>query len=507
MRKTVKLTEAEATSLQKAIDKKQSYSKTGMPIGKSPAEARHEAVTNLCKKHNIIYPGLFEFSFPERTITGDSLSEAEHFEAADTDALDANFIYPGGAAYPGGEKTENGPGSNPEPDKSLIPILPEELPALKVFSDLYEQALAILQVCNDQQVTDSVSEKLAIDVAKRTDQLAKELDKRRLQLNKVPQSEIDKRNALCKKLAAPLEAGVKAVKQRLTDYALEQEKARKEAERIRLEAEQKRKEQEQKEAERIDKIKGAMLQFETKSDEKIAALSSVSDLESFLKEINGWEPKQEFYQQFYEEIKDRKAKAILRAESRRPLLIELEASRKEAMEASKKNKAAQEAAQQKIRQQEEQIEKQKEQEAIAKAQEQQRKAQMEASMKITISSQLTAMGWPITRLESELSAVKDIYGSFTGAAEMLADFNYRFSERFQSYKEQLNLESQKSKNMRTTWSFKTIDLNLVPREYLQLNEKAVSNALASHREEVKAGMFKIPGIEFYSETKAVLTNN
>ncbi len=56
------------------------------------------------------------------------------------------------------------------------------------------------------------------------------------------------------------------------------------------------------------------------------------------------------------------------------------------------------------------------------------------------------------------------------------------------------IEKSKSKDIRKVWTFRVVNLNLVPREYLMLNESAVKEA-------IKNGNYHISGLEIFQETK------
>ena len=63
-----------------------------------------------------------------------------------------------------------------------------------------------------------------------------------------------------------------------------------------------------------------------------------------------------------------------------------------------------------------------------------------------------------------------------------------------TYSPEIDLPSYNKTVLRTVWKFKVVDESLVPREYMQPNEKLIGGTIRSSK-----GKMKIPGIEAYEE--------
>jgi SMC interacting uncharacterized protein involved in chromosome segregation len=57
--------------------------------------------------------------------------------------------------------------------------------------------------------------------------------------------------------------------------------------------------------------------------------------------------------------------------------------------------------------------------------------------------------------------------------------------------------SEKSKNLREVWTFEVVDISLVPREYLVLDETAVRRAIQN-------GVREIPGLKIFKKAQLVI---
>lgn len=498
MQKSMKLTDQQLKKAVEARDAKQRYTKGGNPLGKTPKQKQDEVLLFLCQAYEL-KPETAIIDYGSETITGELLNIPETGSSA-VDTYRAQRDVP--VAVVSSSQVQEDPTlrldaknyvAKPAANTALIPLTEEEKAQLKVFDDMYDRSLAILQICNDQVIEDEPTRALGFSVAKQTDDIIKELDSRRLQLNKKPKKEIDDRNALVKKLTTPLEAGLATIKKRLTDYQVAAEQKR-----LKEQQEQKQKEEAQRlkdeaEKERIKKINTSIQDFRTKADQEIAAIDTLEKLDAFIKKISSWKPKQDFYQEFFQLILDEMKSAIMRAEARRSIVKQLEAS------------AANEAENAKLKAE---LKAKQDQEAQQKAKELEQAKQFEAACKLTITTKLQGQGWPPSEIEKQLEYALGIYGDFKTAVEKVMDFSSRFSVRFQDYQQSLQLDQQKAKNLRTTWKYRVTDLNQVPREYLQLDEKKLTNYLSSKKEAIKAGAqeVQIPGIEFYSQTDATLAS-
>lgn len=498
---TMKLSDQELKKLIDARDYKQKFTKGGNPLGKTPKQKQEEALIIVCNFHKLDSITA-EVDYDAGTITGisnDPSQEEVKLSVPET----------------GNEAVDNYRNQRDVPvavvsstSTALIPLTDEEKAQLKVFDNMYDRSLAILQICNDQVVEDEPTRALGFSVAKQTDEIIKELDSRRLLLNKKPKKEIDDRNALVKKLTTPLEAGLATIKKRLTDYQVAQEEKRKQEQAALAKQQQEQRLKDEAEKLRIQKINTSIQDFRQKSDAEISAIESTEQLETFIKRITGWIPKAEYYQEFHPQILEEKKSAISRAEGRRSVIKELEKAKVEAEEASKKGAAEKAQADAKLKQMQQEKDQAAERERQAKARQEEQAKQHEATCRLTITSKLQLMGWPSSELESQLKYVADIYGDFTTAVNKIMEFSSRLTIRFQEYQESIALQAQKAKNLRTTWKYKVTDLNLIPREYLQLDEKKLTNYLSSKKEAIKAGApeAQIPGIEFYSDTAATLAS-
>lgn len=93
----------------------------------------------------------------------------------------------------------------------------------------------------------------------------------------------------------------------------------------------------------------------------------------------------------------------------------------------------------------------------------------------------------LKRKEEELKKAQ-IEGDTTKQIEIIQQINTTKQEQIETQEETIG----KSKNLREVWDFEIIDPNIVPREYLVVNETAIRKA-------IYAGIREIPGVRIFKK--------
>ena len=530
MRTPVKITTAEANLLKSAQKKKQKTTANGATIGTSPEQATQEIYKVLGAKYNMAPETIQHYlkdesdDTPYNYITGDlfapgaiahtdgATGQPDHIPMPELPMPgfnEAPFLVPE-------PDIPHGPGNPAEESHDsfeymdgesgpLLPftITPEEKPWIVKFDQMEMEVAAILETCKKMVVKDPTTRDQAATTSTGASKLAKKIIEKAKQLAEPMDLQVKVIKGIGKKLAEPLEAGVVELKKKITDFNLEAEKTRLEQIRIQQEEQKKAQEEQQKEAARVSKLRGELQAFTDKIDSQVAALETIAALDAFKSSIAGWNPKKEYWLEFYDQLMTERTRTLNQAESRRPLILALEKQKADAAAAANKSAAENAAAQKSAREAADKL-------AAMQLKEQQQaeeakrlKAQMEQSCKLSIQETLNTLGWTKTNMAQELELITSLYGSFTNAFNDLEKMTAGSSTRLIEINKLKELEAGKAKNMRTVWKARVTDPNLIPREYLQVDLVKINGTISTFKEEIEAGTFIIAGVEFYSESTTV----
>jgi hypothetical protein len=404
-------------------------------------------------------------------------------------------------------------------DKMLAPNEPIEIPVvlatemivlnldadekkeLAKFNKLELQVAAIVHHLKSIEVKDEVGNTVAVDVATKANKLVKAIEARRKELSDPLEKQKKVLISIEKKLAGPLEEAVAAVKKKITDWTQEQERLRKVELQRQEDARKKEEQDRENERLRVLNIRNKITEFKDKSSQKVNAIEDLSGLEAFIKEINAWKPKSEFYQEFFTEIESEIKSAISLAEGRRTLIEEME---KQKVAAASANKKAAAAAAEKQKALQAQMELKRKNDELEAEKKREQAAQLEAANKIAIRNTVEALGWPADRVDGVMADIIYTYQSFTNAMAQIEKLKVSLSEKLKLHNDSLRTVASKATNQRVNWKFRILDATQVPREYLMVDEAKIKAAMTTMKEEVKTGKFNIAGVEFYDEASTVL---
>jgi hypothetical protein len=417
--------------------------------------------------------------------------------------------------------------------------------ALKKYNETQQKVIEVVKACKSIKVVDAASNNRGREIGKSANAVIKAIDKRRLELTKPLRDGIEVINSVAKQLASPIEVEVERLKKEITQFEIESEKRRQEELKKAEEARKAKEEAEKKERERIEKIKTNIRQVENSGLQKINDCDSIDKINQLSATLLNWKPKADFYQEFFPEIQSLISDLIQKTELRRPIIEEIERQKAEAQRLEKvaqeqeakaklieqeqrranelKSKAEQDvinAEMQTKKAEQDRINaeaaKKAAQEAQAKAEEQQRKlkeqqdnaellkitnekraAQFEEEQKQNLQNFLKAIG--IKTFESKAEMYIKAYGS----AEIAITKKNEIIQAETELRQVKNLSS-KTKNLRTDYKFELEDENLIPRQYLMVDEKKIREAIVANREAIEQGNFSIPGVKIIEDVKSVL---
>ena len=377
----------------------------------------------------------------------------------------------------------------------------DEKGQLAKFDKLEVAVAAVVAHLKGLEVTDEVSNTVAVDIATKANKLVKTLETKYKELAQPLQKEVAVYMGIKKKLSEPIESAILETKQKITAWTQEQERLRKLELQRQEEAKRKEEQDRENERQRVLKIRTQIDLFKTKSAEKINAIEDLTALDAFVKELKAWSPKQEFYQEFFTELESEMKAAMNLAEGRRPLIEQMEKQKALAASANKKAAAAAAKEQEALRAKMELKRKNDELEAEKKRQQAE---ELEAANKIAVRNTMNALGWPADRVDGIMADIFHTYQNYTNAMAQIEKVKVFYTDKLRLYNDGLRTVAAKATNQRVNWKFRIADATKVPREYLMVDEAKIKAALTTMKDEVKAGTFSISGVEFYDEASTVL---
>jgi hypothetical protein len=360
---------------------------------------------------------------------------------------------------------------------------------------LIERAKKIILIENDNENV------LARDFGKELNTKIKEINDKRLAINRPLNDEIKSNNDLGKQICEPMEKELDRIKAVITNYEKAKELLRLDELR-KLEEERKKKDELQRiDMERVNKIKNQISQLRTSTTEKINGINQLKDIEVLESQIKGSKLKPEFYMEFMPDANQMIKDLLFLIEGRKPIIKELEAKKDEANKLMKKN--AEEATKQKelIAQQEKDMKDKSEREAaLKKAQDD--ADEFSARQKVTVL--VASLG--IKNVEHYMDKLIAMFGNFRSIMQN----SHKVVENYQNEQKELaklaELEDQKMKNQRVDYHFQILDESKVPMEYYSIDEKKIKEAIKNNKLKLDKDVnsFTIDGILIFAKTQTVL---
>jgi len=361
---------------------------------------------------------------------------------------------------------------------------------------LLEKAIKFISIKDDDENTNARA------LGKELTDLKKEIEDEKKKRNKPLKEEMDSNTEKAKKLIEPIEKQVDRLKSLITTYELEKERKRKE-ELERIEKEKKEKEEkERKEAERVSKIRNEISRLRDLSHKSISDANTEEALNKIELNLKNWQPKKEYFMEFYDEVNINLKKEIQSLiDGRRPIVKELDEARKKAEELQAKNKEAAEKERKLLEEKLADERKKKEQEAAMK------KAQEDAE-ELSARNELTVLiaSLGVKDFEGYLKKIVSKYSTCRQAVLKRDEIIKSYQDEQDKLRQIQLLEQQKIKNQRIDFVFTIDDETKVPIQYLSVDEKKIKKAIQENREALEKDInsFKIDGVTITSKVQTVL---
>jgi len=351
-------------------------------------------------------------------------------------------------------------------------------------------------------INDDEDNTTARDLAKKMTTLKNKIEEARKEANKPDQQRIDGRMEAAKKITEPIGKEIDRLKQCVSFYESEKERKRL-AEKKRLEDEMKAKEEkEKKERERVQNIRKEIDRLRTDGQAKVNACNTIKEVNDMELKLKGWKLKPEFFSEFIEEAEGLKNEICELLAKRKPLIEEIEKKNEEAkkLEGEKKLQAEQEAEAKK-----------KELEAQNKLREEEQRNKELEGQNIELAARqelivLIASFGIKNNIEQYIEGVVAKYGNCRLAIENREKLIDDYKEHLQDKVKMDALESEKVKNVRTTFEFTIVDEQLIPREFLSIDEQKIRKYITEKRKELETDVnsVKIEGLIIYPKKQTIV---
>lgn len=339
----------------------------------------------------------------------------------------------------------------------------------------------------------------ARDYAKRLTKIAKDAEEERKLKNNPWQEKIDQNNDLAKMvISEPLKKEIDRLKSGISFYETEKERKRVEEEKKLAKEKADREAAAVAEQQRVAKVRQNISDISTNGILGLDKCNTLDELNAFSTKVKSAVLKEEFYKEYFQEAKDKMAELITLIEQRRPLLEEIEKAKKEAelLEGEQKE-AAQKAMAEKL-------------EAEKVANEEKRKNEelerenKEMTAKQELFSLFASLG--IKKVSDYVNTVVEKHGSAIIAAEKREELISDYQNSLVEKAKEEEVASEKVKNVRIDYLHEIIDENLIPREFLMVDEAKIKKAIQSNREILQKDIngYKISGVMIFPKNSTIL---
>jgi hypothetical protein len=342
----------------------------------------------------------------------------------------------------------------------------------------------------------------ARDLAKQMTTLKNKIEEARKEANKPDQQKIDSRMESAKKITEPLTKELDRLKQCVSFYESEKERKRL-LEKKKLEDEMKAKEEkEKKEHERVANIRKEIDRLRIDGQSKVNACNTIKEITDLELKLKGWKLKPEFFSEFIEEAEGLKNEISELLAKRKPLIVEIENKKLEAEKLEGENK---------LQAQRETEAKQKELEAQNKLREEENrnKELQDTNMELAARQELIVLvaSFGISKgVEEYMDNVIAKYGNCRLAMDKRDKLVDDYREYLSNKVKMDAIDSEKVKNVRLTFEFSIIDEDLIPREFMSVDETKIRKALVENRKKLEEDVngYKIEGLLIYPKKQIIV---
>lgn len=371
--------------------------------------------------------------------------------------------------------------------------------SIEVFIDesvpLLDKALKIVIINNDDENT------MARNIGKEMTDLKKRVNDEKKKRNKPLDDLIDSNNDKAKKITEPLDLHINRFKNLITGWETEKERLRK-LEMEKLEKEKKEREEKEKlDRERVAKIRNEIQRIRDSATTNINNSTTLDAIKTIQANVISWQPKQEFFMEFYDEALTLKKDIQSLIDGRTPMINELEEQRKKTIELEFKNKEAAEKEKKLLDEKLAADKKKAEQDAAMK-----KAVEDTAEMSARHELMVLTVSLGVKDFEVYLDKIVTKYGNCREAVLKRDAIVQSFNEEQEQARQMANLESNKMKNQRVDYIFEITDASKVPIQFYSIDESKIKKHIQENRSilEKDINAFKIEGVTISSKTQTVL---
>ena len=299
-------------------------------------------------------------------------------------------------------------------------------------------------------------------------------------------------------ISEPLKKEVERLKNAVGLYETEKERKRLEEEK-RLAKEKAEKEAAiLAEQQRVAKVRQNISDISTNGIAGLDKCNTLDELNAFSTKVKSAVLKEEFYKEYFQEAKDKMAELVTLIEQRRPLLEEIEKAKKEAELLEGEQKAAAEKAMA------EKLEAEKVANEEKRKNEELERENKEMTAKQELFSLFASLG--IKKVSDYVNVVVEKHGSAIIAAEKREELISDYQNSLVEKAKEEEATSEKVKNVRVDYLFEITDENLIPREYLCVDEAKIKKAIQANREILQKDIngYKIAGVMIFPKNSTIL---
>ncbi len=346
---------------------------------------------------------------------------------------------------------------------------------------------------NDEENTN------ARDYGKKLNKIIKDAEDERKLTNNPWQEKIDQNNDKAKMvISEPLKKEVERLKNAVGLYETEKERKRLEEEKKLAKEKAEREAAILVEQQRVAKVRQNISDISTNGIAGLDKCNTLDELNAFSTKVKSAVLKEEFYKEYFQEAKDKMTELITLIEQRRPLLEEIEAAKKQAdlLEGEQKEAAEKAMA--------EKLAAQKLLDEETRKNEELERENKEMTAKQELFTLFASLG--IKKVSDYVNVVIEKYGSPIIAAEKREELILDYQNSLVAKAKEEEIASEKVKNVRTDYLHEIIDENLIPREFLCVDEAKIKKAIQANRETLQKDIngYKIAGCMIFPKNSTIL---
>lgn len=339
----------------------------------------------------------------------------------------------------------------------------------------------------------------ARDYGKRLNKIIKDAEEQRKSINNPWQEKIDQNNDMAKMvISEPLKKEVERLKNAVGLYESEKERKRIEEEKRLAKEKAEREAAILAEQQRVAKVRQNISDITTNGIAGLEKCNTLDELNTFHNKVKSFVLKEEFYKESLQEAQGKVDELFALIEQRRPLLEEIERAKKDAEKLEGEQKAAAEKAMA------EKLEAQKAADEEKRKNEELERENKEMTAKQELFSLFASLG--IKKVSDYVNTVVEKYGSAVIAAEKREELINDYQNSLVEKAKEEEIASEKVKNVRVDYLFEIIDENLIPREFLMVDEAKIKKAIQANREALQKDIknFTIQGAIIFPKNSTIL---